>query len=167
MRFSDTKQVWKLLDLGLATDMTTRVCNNIGTDGYRAPEVAAKGVLTPKADVYGFGVMMADAFMVIEARMMPVVTLAQQIRERNAAAHSNKAGGSAHGQKHGRAAAAASKSRNSNNNEKSDCEDEEEEIEEVVLCNAGLIVRNNHGYLLNIKHCKIGIALISSSICSS
>lgn len=60
VRYSKTKGLWKLLDLGLATDLKTVVCKNIGTDGYRAPEVQTRGVLHPKSDVYGLGVMMEE-----------------------------------------------------------------------------------------------------------
>lgn len=68
VRYSNTKKMWKLLDLGLSTDIQALVCKNIGTDGYRAPEVAATGLLTFKSDVYGLGVMMQDAMHSVQRR---------------------------------------------------------------------------------------------------
>jgi serine/threonine protein kinase len=63
VRFSKSKGIWKLLDLGLATEMDCKVVRSIGTDGFRAPEVAAKGRLHVKSDVYGMGIMMQDALV--------------------------------------------------------------------------------------------------------
>lgn len=61
VRYSATKQCWKLLDLGLATDFDMKVSRQIGTDGYRSPEVAKSGRLNRKSDVYSLGIMMDDA----------------------------------------------------------------------------------------------------------
>jgi hypothetical protein len=61
VRYSVSKKCWKLLDLGLATDFDMKVSRQIGTDGYRSPEVAKTGYLNRKSDVFSLGVMMDDA----------------------------------------------------------------------------------------------------------
>jgi hypothetical protein len=61
VRYSASKKLWKLLDLGLATDFDMKVSRQIGTNGYRSPEVEKNGRLHLKSDIYGLGVMMDDA----------------------------------------------------------------------------------------------------------
>ncbi len=75
VRYSKSKGIWKLLDLGLATDVKTVVCKNIGTDGYRAPEVASRGVLNHKSDVYGMGIMMEDCLQSLRQRYEAFATV--------------------------------------------------------------------------------------------
>jgi len=61
VRYSASKKIWKLLDLGLATDFDMKVSKQIGTNGYRSPEVEKAGRLNRKSDIFGLGVMMDDA----------------------------------------------------------------------------------------------------------
>jgi serine/threonine protein kinase len=68
IRYSASKKLWKVLDLGLATNLDMKVCKGIGTDGYRAPEVAATGRLHATSDVFGLGVVMEDALEALKTR---------------------------------------------------------------------------------------------------
>jgi len=58
--FSNSKNIWKLIDLGLATKLSCKVSSSIGTDGFRAPEIV-EGILHVNSDVYGMGIIMKDS----------------------------------------------------------------------------------------------------------
>ena len=81
VRYSKTKQLWKLLDLGLATDLDMKVSRGIGTDGYRAPEVAANGVIHVKSDVFGLGIMMEDAIDSLKTRYRAMLKCARNFKD--------------------------------------------------------------------------------------
>ncbi|KAK1298379.1 hypothetical protein QJS10_CPB14g01544 [Acorus calamus] len=55
----------KLSDFGLAIDCPARAVTHedyeiMGTKGYAAPEYELEGIVTPKSDVYGFGVVLVE-----------------------------------------------------------------------------------------------------------
>ncbi|KVH97553.1 Concanavalin A-like lectin/glucanase, subgroup [Cynara cardunculus var. scolymus] len=69
----------KISDFGLAklnddgnTHISTRIA---GTIGYMAPEYAMRGYLTPKADVYSFGIVALETYLPEEAMTMLNVAL--------------------------------------------------------------------------------------------
>jgi serine/threonine protein kinase len=73
--FSNMKNIWKLIDLGLATKLSCKVSRSIGTDGFRAPEIKVDGRLHVNSDVYGLGIIMKDSFSVWRERYDSLITL--------------------------------------------------------------------------------------------
>lgn len=73
--FSNRKNIWKLIDLGLATKLSCKVSRSIGTDGFRAPEIKVDGRLHVNSDVYGLGIIMKDSFSVWSERYDTLITL--------------------------------------------------------------------------------------------
>jgi serine/threonine protein kinase len=73
--FSNSKNIWKLIDLGLATKLSCKVSRSIGTDGFRAPEIKVDGRLHVNSDVYGLGIIMKDSFSVWRERYDSLITL--------------------------------------------------------------------------------------------
>jgi serine/threonine protein kinase len=72
--FSIRKNIWKLIDLGLATKLSCKVSRSIGTDGFRAPEIKEDGKLHVNSDVYGLGIIMKDSFSVWRERYDTLIT---------------------------------------------------------------------------------------------